>query len=154
MNPRVMDAVGLISRFVTDHWESLFDSAEVQDELSSQGFSKREITNAFKWIEANTLGEGVDVKSDSPISISPPLRIFSSVEQGKLTPKALGLLMKCYERGLLDPLLLEEVMERIMRSESHEVDEREVRRMTALALFSRVQDEWKEYLLATNTLLH
>ena len=62
--------------------------------------------------------------------------------------------MKCYERGLLDPLLLEEVMERIMRGESHEVDEREVRRMTALALFSRVQDEWKEYLLATNTLLH
>ena len=158
MNPRVMDAVGFISRFVADHWESIADSGEILDELMNQGFSNREISNAFKWIEENTLGSdlanGTDEDLAPPFSIRPPHRVLSPIERSKITPSAQGLLMRYYERGLLEAVLLEEIIERIMRSESEDVGDKEVKRITALTLFNRVQSDWRELLHSTNTLVH
>jgi len=51
-----MDAVGLIGRYVADNWESMVDHVEIHDELLNLGFSTREISDAFRWIEKNTLG--------------------------------------------------------------------------------------------------
>lgn len=153
MNPKVMDAVGFISRFVNDHWESMVDSSEVRDELTNQGYSTREISDAFKWIEANTLGTDYDsLPVESPEK--PPMRVLTDTEREKLTPQAVGLLMQFYDRGIVDALILEEILERATKSEQDEIDEKEVRRITALTLFTRIQDDWLEILHSTNTLIH
>ncbi|MBS1984717.1 MAG: DUF494 family protein [Bdellovibrionales bacterium] len=152
MNPKVMDAVGLIGKFVSENWESIVNHEEILDELQNQGFSSREITDAFRWIERNTLGPDEPLKDT--FSIQPPVRALSPIESAKLTPEAYGVLLRCYERGLIDSLILEDILERIVRSEAEEVGIKEVRRLTALTLFTRVQSEWRDYLHSTNTLIH
>ena len=62
--------------------------------------------------------------------------------------------MLYYDRGLIDAMILEEILDRVQRSEEEEIDEKEMRRITALTLFTRVQAEWKELLQTTNTLIH
>lgn len=156
MNPRVMDVVGYIGKFVSDNFDSPFDQSEIFDELMSQGYSSREISDAFKWIERNTLGDS----KDKPLSESldddqkPAFRVLTVAEQSKITPKAYAELMSFYQRGILDAPLLEEVIDRIMKHEAEEISDRDVRRVAALSVFTRVQSEWKDFLHATNTLLH
>jgi Smg protein len=156
MDTKIMDAVGLIGKIVSENWESIGDIEEVSQELENQGFSNRQIADAFRWIEQNTLGSDTDIMSaeGGVNSNPPPVRVLSAIEASKLKPAAVGLVMKLYERGLVDNLILEDILERAVRSESEEVDLKEMRRLTALALFSRVQEEWREHLNKTNTLIH
>jgi len=154
MNPKVMDAVGFISRFVSDHWESMADSSEVRDELTNQGFSSKEIADAFKWIEANTLGNDQDSYGDVKAGQKAPMRVLTEDERSKLSSQAVGVLIQYYDRGLIDALLLEEILERITKSEQDELDEKELRRITSLTLFTKIQDDWLEILHSTNTLIH
>lgn len=154
MNPKVMDAVGVIGRFVADHWESMINQDEIADELMNLGFSNREISDAFKWIERNTLGSPGDTHPLPEASIKPGIRVLSPMEQAKINPSAYSLVTSYYDRGLLDATLLEDIIERAMRSEAEEVEEKELRRITALTLFNRVQAEWRDYLHTTNTLVH
>ena len=150
-----MDVVGVIGRFVSENWNSMANQEELVDELQNQGFSSREISDAFRWIEKNTLGP--DEESDrevSSVTIHPPARILSPIEASKLNTDAQGFLLKFYERGLLDPLLLEDILERAVRMDIDEIGLKEIRRLTALTLFIRVQSEWRDYLHSTNTLIH
>lgn len=157
MNPKIMDAVGFIGRFVADHWESMIDQQDIQDELLNLGFSSREISDAFKWIEKNTLG-GTDGHFEEGTSdtlmIPPPIRVLSAVEKMKISPEAYGTLVKYYDRGLIDPVLLEEIIERAMHSESEELNDHDIRKVASLAIFNKVQAEWRDFLHTTNTLVH
>jgi uncharacterized protein Smg (DUF494 family) len=157
LTPKVMDAIGLIGRYVQDHWENFIDHSEILSALSNEGFSKEEISHAFKWIEQNTLGLESEVIDEEPShmpTIKPPLRVLGPIENAKLTTNAFELLTKIYNRGLIDAVLLEEIIDRLMRSESEEVGELEARRVAALTLFNRVQSDWRELLQRTNTLVH
>lgn len=157
MNPKVLDVVGVIGRFVSENWESMADQEDLLDELQNQGFSSRDISEAFRWIEKNTLGADDEAnarESATTVSIHPPARTLTPIEANKLTTEAHGFLLKFYERGLLDPLLLEDILERVVRMEAEEVGIKEIRRLTALTLFIRVQSEWRDYLHSTNTLIH
>jgi uncharacterized protein Smg (DUF494 family) len=153
MRPRVMDAVGFIGKFVTDHWESLLDQDEIRDELINLGFSSREISDAFRWIEKNTLGANEDVRVAEHAPAT-PMRVLSPAEQTKINRKCHGMLMSYYERGIIDALLLEEIVERVMKSDTEECDDKQLRRLAALCIFTRVQAEWREFLHSTNTLVH
>ncbi len=156
MSPRIMDAVGFIGRLVADDYDALLDQNDIKEELMNLGFSNREISHAFKWIEDTTLGHAQDEKprkkkakeNQGTPKIQPPFRKLDALESAKIKPKAQGLLIGYYNRGLLDPILLEEILEKIMKVNLEEVSEREVRRITALLLFSRVQGDWRELLAA------
>ena len=86
--------------------------------------------------------------------IHPPMRVLSNAEQGKINSAAHGVMVKYYERGLIDAPTLEEIIDRAMRSDSEEVGEKEIRRIASLTLFNRVQSEWRDYLKVTNTSIH
>lgn len=157
MNPKVLDAVGIIGRFVSENWETMANQEELLDELQNQGFSNREISDAFRWIEKNTLGSDTDgdAETESPqVTIHPPARVLSAVESGKLTAEAHGFILRLYERGFIDPVILEDILERVVKMDIEEVGIKEIRRLTALTLFIRVQSEWRDYLHTTNTLIH
>ena len=154
MNPKVMDAVGLIGKFVSDNWEYVVDPSDLLDELENRGFSSREISDAFKWIERNTLGAMDSRGEEIPESERPPVRILTPVEQAKLSQSAIDVLQKIYERGIIDVSLFEEILEKASKSDSEEVSEKEMRRIASLTVFTRVQAEWREFLRSTNTLVH
>jgi len=152
MNPKVMDAVGLIGRYVADNWEHMVDPTDLLDELENLGFSTREISDAFRWIERNTLGsEGPVKKVEGP---RPPMRVLSAIESAKLAPQAHGFLQSLYDRGLIDVVLFEDILEKALKGEGEEVSERQVRRIASLTVFMRVQSEWRDFLHSTNTLVH
>jgi uncharacterized protein Smg (DUF494 family) len=152
MNAKVMDAVGLIGRYVADNWENMGDSSDLLDELENLGFSSREISDAFRWIERNTLGgDGPARRLDAH---RPSMRVLSAVEASRLAPQAQGFLQGLYDRGLIDVVLFEEILERAFKSESEEIGEKEMRRIASLTVFNRVQSEWRDFLHSTNTLVH
>lgn len=155
VSPRVMDVVGLIGRFFSENAEAMPSHEEVMDELQNQGFSSREISDAFRWIERNTLGPDDDREPNTTsLLLQPPARILTPIEAGKLSSDAHGQLLRYYKRGLVDAVLLEEILEKVARSESDEIGVREIRRLTALTLFTKVQAEWRDFLHSTNTLIH
>lgn len=151
-NPKVMDAVGLIGKYVADNWEHIVDPTDLLDELENLGFSTREISDAFRWIERNTLGNDAPTKPFE--GVRPAMRLLTPIESAKLAPQAHGFLQGLYDRGLIDVSLLEEILEKVLKSESEEVDEREARRIASLTVFTRVQSEWRDFLHTTNTLVH
>ena len=154
MSPRIMDAVGFIGRLVADDFDALLDQNDIKEELVNMGFSNKEISNAFKWIEETTLGQVTakpprrkkDLSQPPSPKIQPPFRKLGALEEAKIKPKAQGLLLNYYNRGVVDPILLEEILEKIMKLNVEEVGEREVRRISALTLFGRVQGDWRELL--------
>jgi uncharacterized protein Smg (DUF494 family) len=172
-NTRVLDAIGLIGRFVSDHWDSFIDQVEITDELLDRGFSSAEINDAFRWIENNTLGPKAKVfkkhatTSQKPKAVKAPkakkakkpeimeysLRQLNSMESTKIDSKAFGLLLQYLSLGLIDNALMEDIIQRALQSENVMVGQKEMRRITALTLFNCYQTQWKELLGKTNTLL-
>ncbi|MBP7844756.1 MAG: DUF494 family protein [Proteobacteria bacterium] len=154
-NTRVLDAIGLIGRFVSDHWDSFIDQVEITDELIDRGFSSSEINDAFSWIESNTLG----AKSKQPklknAKAPPPysLRQLNSMESTKIDSKAFGFLLEYLNRGLIDNVLMEDIIQRALQSENSMVGKKEMRRITALTLFNCYQSQWKEILNRSNPLI-
>lgn len=99
------------------------DSSEVRDQMTHQGFSSREISDAFRWIEANTLGEKDSTHGTSGQQV--PVRVLTVAEKAKLSPSAQGLLMTYQDRGLIDAMIIEDILERVQRSEEDEVSDKE-----------------------------
>ena len=155
MEPRIMDAVGFIGQFVSDHWEAIFGQEDISYALQDQGFSRDEITRAFLWIEDHTLGQTVKKPRslNSPPRLQPPSRVLSPIEAMKITPRAFGALVSIYERGVLDILQFEEVLERAMKTPGDAVSSRQMKRLAALTLFNRVQNEWRDFLHSKSTLI-
>lgn len=154
MDPRIMDAVGFIGQFVSDHWEAMFGQDDINYALQDQGFSSEEITRAFRWIEDHTLGElSIAPTSKVTARILPASRVLSSIESMKISPRAFGALMSLYERGVMDILQFEEVIERAMKTPGDSVSSRQMKRLAALTLFNRVQSDWRDFLHSKSTLI-
>ncbi len=156
MDPRIMDAVGFIGQFVSDHWEASFGQDDINYALQDQGFSRQEISSAFRWIEEHTLGRSTRssrAKNASPARIQPPTRILTALEAMKISPRAYGTLVEVYERGVLDILQFEEVIERAMKTPGDMVSPRLMKRLAALTLFNQVQGEWRNFLQSKSTLV-
>jgi|GEM_PF-1236128 len=154
MDPRIMDAVGFIGQFVSDHWEAMFGQDDINYALQDQGFSHEEITRAFRWIEDHTLGE-LSSRPTSKVTarMQPPSRVLSSIESMKISPRAFGALVSLYERGVMDILQFEEVIERAMKTPGDSVSSRQMKRLAALTLFNRVQSDWRDFLHSKSTLI-
>ena len=158
MDPRIMDAVGLIGQFVSDHWEATFGQDDINYALQDQGYSSEEITRAFRWIEDHTLGElnerpRTKEQIMNPAKIQPPTRLLTAIESMKISSAAYGVLLAFYERGVLDVLQFEEVLERAMKTPVDSVSSRQMKRLAALTLFNRVQNEWRDFLHSKSTLI-
>lgn len=155
MNPRIKDVVGLIGHYVSDNWESYIDREEISDELLHRGYNSREIRDAFHWIDEMTLGALRDAMAQNTIvKNQPSQRVLSPIEANKMSNEAWSVLMGFYARGLIDPTLLEEIIDRCMQLEIDEIMVSKVKEVTALTLFKHLHDEWKEFLHSSSTLLH
>jgi Smg protein len=167
MSLRVMDAVGLIGQLVADHWESMSGPQDVTDQLLHHGFSSTEITEAFKWIESHTLGPSdkaskatkkkTATKKTKAVAkgprLNPSLRTLTNYEKVRFSPAGHGFLLTLYEKGMLDLLQLEEVIEKAVRSSSDTVGIQELKRLAALVLFTRMQSDSRDLLHSKSSLV-
>jgi Smg protein len=171
MSLRIMDAVGLIGQLVADHWENMSGPQDVTDQLLHHGYSTREITEAFKWIESHTLGPSDKAKATQKkttktskkssktvstrkeLALRPALRILTSYEKVRFSPAGHGYLLSLYEKGMLDLLQLEEVIEKAVRSSSDTVGIQELKRMAALVLFTKMQSDSRDLLHSKSSLV-
>jgi uncharacterized protein Smg (DUF494 family) len=155
MDPRVMDAVGLIGQFVSDHEESIYAQDDLKSVLRDHGFSSNEISRAFHWIEEHTLGKS-QAKTHSPRSpaqIHRPLRVLTPIEAMKITPEGYGALLALYDRGVIDIIQFEEIIDRALRMPGDAVEGRLMKRLASLVLFNQVQSEWREWLQSKTTVI-
>jgi uncharacterized protein Smg (DUF494 family) len=150
MNNRVTDAVGLIHEFVANHWESIVGQNEVHEELMNQGFSQHEIAKAFKVIEDQVF----QVASNHSGKVLEANRVMTENERLKITSGAFSFLLKLLKRGILDHLLFEDVVERAARLADPIVGLREMRRLTALALYRALEADVREHISAGGQTRH
>ncbi len=156
MNSRLMDVVGVIGSYVSDNWEQLVDDEEIKGELQNQGYSEREIHDAFKWIEEATIGSiNLKAEDDEENFSDQSLRPLTATEKLKISTKAQGLVLRCLQRGLIDVNIADDIIDRAMQFEADEIGYAEMKRIVSLALFSQMQEEWKELIQnSASTMLH
>jgi uncharacterized protein Smg (DUF494 family) len=80
--------------------------------------------------------------------------VLTSTEAIKISAEAWTLLMSFYARGLIDPTILEEIVDRCLQLDVDEVHTSKMKEVAALTLFKHLHDEWKEFLHSSSTLLH
>ena len=148
-NDRIKEAVGIIGRFLSENQE-IFDEQNVSDELVNLGFSEREIAGAFRFIEKSTLGplwrrrprsikKGFAAKKSARSRRITPMRMLSDIEATKIDPKAHTYLLQLHSLGAIDLEMMEEIIERALGSSGEFISLIEIRRITALYLFTRIQ---------------
>ncbi len=144
-NDRIKEAVGIIGRFLSENNE-IFDEQNVSDELLNLGFTEKEIAGAFHFIEKSTLGplwrrrpQKTKKTLKERAKKLAPLRMLSEIEATKIDPKAHTYLLKLHSVGAIDLEMMEEIIDRALGSTGEFISLLEIRRITALYLFTRIQ---------------
>ena len=153
MDTRILNAVGFIGQYFAEYEEEVFEQEDLNDALLDHGFSGGEITEAFRWIEEKTLAGGLAKKAFTSTQISPSLRVLNRVETMVITPAAHGVLIELHTRGVIDLIIVEEIIERAMELGGGDVNAKSMRRLAALTVFSHMQSDWREWLQSNTTVL-
>jgi len=151
MNNRVIDAVGLIHEFVANHWESIIGQNEVHEELMSHGFSQQEIAKAFRLIE-DQVYQVASHRGDAKILETN--RVMTANERLKVTAGAFSFILRLLKRGVLDHILFEDIVERTSRFADPIIGLRQMRRLTALALYRALEADVREHISAGGDTRH
>lgn len=139
MNERVLAIVTIIAQYILSDSDFPVES-DLVTELLSAGFVAEEIDAAFLWMER--------LQSDAAEQFEPTLRlpatqrVFNAEEIRLLSLEARGFLVRLRSLGLLDELLLEEVIERSTAETEEEVSLIDIKRMTARILCTHAQTGW------------
>ncbi|OEU70595.1 MAG: hypothetical protein BA874_04845 [Desulfuromonadales bacterium C00003068] len=141
MNERVLIIVGIIAQyFMNEH--DFSNEREIVEELLGAGFEEKEINEAFTWMETITL-------STSPVLLKqlrpPQLRVFSPLEQKKLSIEAQGFLTGLRMKGILPSDIEEEIIIRACQDDEGQNSLEEIKSITILSLFASIQhDHFRE----------
>ncbi|MCP1728077.1 Smg protein [Natronospira proteinivora] len=117
------------------------DQATLFSELEEAGFPSTEIQKAFQWLE--DLADGGQILESQTVTRE-SVRIFSPLEQIRISPECRGFLIYIEQIGILDPLQRERVIDRIMALESPSVDLDQVKWIVLMLLFNQPGQE-EEY---------
>lgn len=142
MRERVLAIVNLIAQYVLGAEDAPISEQELKTELMSVGFDADEINDAFSWMETIALQYPEESTLLTPLMKLPTYRVFSPLEQQKLTTKARGFLIKVRTLGLLSDEAQEEVIDRAIRSAADPITEQEIKLITILTLLSRSNNLW------------
>ncbi len=142
MRERVLAIVNLIAQYVLGAEDTPISEQELKTELISVGFDADEINDAFSWMETIALQPQAESASVAPLMNLPTYRVFSTVEQQKLTTEARGFLVKVRTLGLLSDEAQEEIIERAIRAAEDPITEQEIKLITILNLLSRSNSLW------------
>lgn len=158
---RILEAVGVIGRFLSEN-QINFDEESLQYELENLGFNAKEIAGAYRFIEKTTLGPKWQKKSSKKTKLRKKnkkslngVRILSDIEAAKIDNKAHAYLLQLLSVGAINIEMMEEIIEHALGHSDEYISVAEIRRLTALLLFTRVQiSQGEGSLSVSNTLIH
>lgn len=137
MNERVLIIVGIIAQyFMNEH--DFSNEREIVEELLGAGFKEEEINEAFTWMETITLNPSHPLLKQLR---TPQLRVFSPLEQKKLSIEAQGFLTDLRMKGILPSDIEEEIIIRACQDDEGQNSLEEIKSITILALFASIQHD-------------
>lgn len=138
MNERVLSIVTIIARFILSGHDIPGESDLVEN-LISAGFEAEEIDAAFRWMEQLSLNPAARLE---PCFRPPTQRVFSPEEMRLFSLEARGFLIKLRSLGLVEELVLEEIIAKAGAEAREMVSLDEIRQLAAQILFVHAQSEW------------
>lgn len=141
MGPEMKQGVFDVLMYLFENffWEDDLPDADqdaIEEELLHAGFERDTIGKAFGWLE--DLGH---LQAGSEETASPNnsgLRVFTAQEEARLDRDCRGLLLALENRGLLDTVGREAVIERTMALENDSVDLDQLKWVVSMVMFNRV----------------
>jgi len=133
-------------------WDSKRD--ELTEELIGAGFTDDEVLNAFVWVEAGLEAYSTDtpnyIRAQSPSS----LRVYAKEEITKLGANGVELLTRLVHFGVLDQILREVVIDRIMAIDTKNINVNHIKWVVVMVLsnhpgFDGVS-QWGDVVAASN----
>jgi Smg protein len=142
MKEKVLDVLMyLFDNYMDDGQELEPDQDALIIELSRAGFPQGEISKAFTWLE-----ELSDLRETLPAGIvasnrTTSFRYFSPDEFSKLDRRCRGFLLALEQRGVIDPMAREMVLDRVMALEEDEIDLEQLKWVILMVLFNQSGQE-------------
>jgi len=142
----------LFEHYLTDQIDGVeieLDSQKLSGELLEVGFDKKEIDQAFVWLD--DLIEGLD-KSFQLYSPRKNYRIFTKNEQSHIPVEVQSLILRLEQAGILDFAARELVIDRLMALEFESVDMDDAKWVIMMVLCNQTDSfqelEWAENLVS------
>lgn len=137
LNERVLIIVGIIAQYFMNELD-FSNEREIVEELLGAGFKEEEINEAFTWMESITLNPNHPQLQQLR---TPQLRVFSPLEQKKLSLEAQGFLTDLRMKGILPSDIEEEIIIKACQENEDQISLKEVKSITILSLFSSIQND-------------
>lgn len=145
----------LFEHYVVDQAEDIvqIDSQQLTGELLEVGFERKEIDQAFFWLDDLVAGSDKSLKDYSPIS---SFRVFSQKEKQQIPLDAQSFIMRLEQAGILELSTRELVIDRLMALEFETVDIDDVKWVIMMVLCNQAdfpqELEWAESLVSDSIL--
>ena len=109
--------------------------AQLQEELLRAGFSEKQISRAFNWLEGLSGLKGESVPEGGRVDC--PFRIYSGAEAAMIGIEGQGMLLYLEQIGVLNCEAREAVIDRVMALEADDFDEDQLKWVVLMVLFNQ-----------------
>lgn len=137
MKENVLDVLMYLFENYMDSEIAMFpDQESLKTELMDAGFTNNEVDKAFDWLEGlASLKE--DAINTIPVANN-SIRIYTDHELKKITVECRGFLLFLEQIGVIDPIMRELVIDRVMALEGdEEIDIHQLKWVILMALFNQ-----------------
>lgn len=145
----------LFEHYLTEQAEGVLrlDNQQLTGDLVEVGFEKKEIDQAFIWLDELIVGLDKSLKSYQPVS---SFRVFSQNEKLQIPVEVQSLIYRLEQTGILDLPARELVIDRLMALEFEVVDMDDAKWVIMMVLCNQTDSpeelEWAETLVSENVL--
>ena len=145
----------LFEHYLTEQTEGVLrlDNQQLTGDLVEVGFEKKEIDQAFIWLDELIVGLDKSLKSYQPVS---SFRVFSQNEKLQIPVEVQSLIYRLEQTGILDLPARELVIDRLMALEFEVVDMDDAKWVIMMVLCNQTDSpeelEWAETLVSENVL--
>ena len=143
----------LFEHYLVDDVDEIveLDNKKLTGELVQVGFEKKEIDQAFTWLDKLAIGSDKALGEHSNVQT---YRIFNAQEKSRLPMDARSLILRLEQAGILDLSTRELVIDRLMDLEYELVDLDDVKWVIMMVLCNHTdlphELEWVESLVSEN----
>ena len=128
----------LFENFIDSEDENAADQESLTQELLDAGFPPGEVDKAFQWLEGLALQQDY---ADYSFQANQSLRMFTDQEATKLNLECQGLLLSLEQRGILNQLHRELVIDRVMALDADEISPDQLKWIILMVLFNQPGQE-------------
>jgi len=113
------------------------DLKKLSDLLLKEGYTEREIHKAVEWVITNLNNDEMPATSPAGSRNQPSLRILISEEQNFFTAQAYGYLIQLQSLGIVNPLQVEQIIERCFLMGLNRIDVEDLKTVVSQILLGK-----------------